>query len=92
MLIEYFYRTTSNIKNLKNRPCLLSHSSDPGRNTQYTVEAISLDSVNTKNKKWIGLQSNKIKAKKGVFMENANKEVSEENSLLKELEEKLKKI
>lgn len=48
-----------NIKNLKNRPCLLSHSSDPGRNTQYTVEAISLDSVNTKNKKWIGINQTK---------------------------------
>ena len=48
-----------NIKNLKNRPCLLSHSSDTNRNTQYTVEAISLDSPNSKNKKWIGINQTK---------------------------------
>ena len=48
-----------NIKNLKNRPCLLSQSSDPGRNTQYTVEAISLDAPNSKSKKWIGINQTK---------------------------------
>ena len=48
-----------NIKNLKNRPCLLSHSTDTSRNTQYTVEAISLDSPNTKKKKWIGINQTK---------------------------------
>ena len=48
-----------NIKNLKNRPCLLSYSSDPSRNTKYTVEAISLDSEKTKKKKWIGINQTK---------------------------------
>ena len=48
-----------NIKNLKNRPCLLSYSSDPSLNTKYTVEAISLDEANTKKKKWIGINQTK---------------------------------
>ena len=48
-----------NIKNLKNRPCLLSYSSDPSRNTKYTVEAISLDSEKTKKKKWIWINQTK---------------------------------
>ena len=51
-----------NIKNYKNRPCLLSYSSDSKRNTQYTVEAISLDPVSSKKKKWIGI--NQVKANK----------------------------
>ena len=64
-----------NIKNLKNRPCLLSHSSDPSRNTQYTVEAISLDSEKTKKKKWIGINQTKANKyfeyflKQGRFIE-----------------------
>ena len=48
-----------NIQSLKNLSCLLSHNSSPGRNTQYTVEAISLDSNNKKNKKWIGINQTK---------------------------------
>ena len=51
-----------NIKDYKNRPCLLSYSSDSKRNTQYTVEAISLDPVSSKKKKWIGI--NQVKANK----------------------------
>ena len=39
----------------KNIPCLLSKSQNDKRTTPYTVEAISLDKPNEKNKKWIGI-------------------------------------
>ena len=39
----------------KNIPCLLSKSKNSKRATSYTVEAISLDKPNKKNKKWIGI-------------------------------------
>ena len=45
---------------LKNIPCLMSKSNNPKRTTDYTVEAISLDRPNKKNKKWIGI--NQVKA------------------------------
>ena len=48
-----------NIKNYKNRPCLLSYSSNSKRSTKYTVEAISLDPVTAKKKKWIGINQTK---------------------------------
>jgi len=40
------------------RPCLLSASSNPERKTPYTVEAISLDRPETKDKSWIGINQN----------------------------------
>ena len=40
---------------LENIPCLLSKSQNKKRATLYTVEAISLDKPNVKNKKWIGI-------------------------------------
>ena len=39
----------------KNIPCLLSKSKNSKRSTSFTVEAISLDKPNKKNKKWIGI-------------------------------------
>ena len=39
----------------KNIPCLLSKSKNSKRATSFTVEAISLDKPNKKNKKWIGI-------------------------------------
>lgn len=36
-------------------PCLVSIHDDPKRKTKYTVEAISLNKPETKNKKWIGI-------------------------------------
>ena len=58
--------TTGNIGGiiLKNIPCLLSKSNNPKRATEYTVEAISLDKINVKNKKWIGI--NQVKANKYI--------------------------
>lgn len=44
---------------LKNLPCLISFSDDPKRKTKYTVEAISLDTQKTVNKKWIGINQTK---------------------------------
>ena len=49
---------------LNNIPCLMSKSNNPKRSTEYTVEAISLDKPNIKNKKWIGI--NQVKANKYI--------------------------
>ena len=58
--------TTCSIGNfvLKDLPCLLSVSDDSKRKTKYTVEAISLDNKEKKNKKWIGI--NQAKANKYI--------------------------
>ena len=69
--------TTCSIGNLvlNGLPCLLSISNDSKRKTKYTVEAISIDSPNKKNKKWIGINQTKANAyfeyflKKGRFKE-----------------------
>jgi len=52
--------TTGRIGNivLTDIPCLLSKSKDKTRKTSYTVEAISLDLINRKNKSWIGINQN----------------------------------
>ncbi|MDR2699150.1 MAG: DNA/RNA nuclease SfsA [Candidatus Methanoplasma sp.] len=42
------------------RPCLLSKSTDPGRKTPYTVEAVSLDRPETEGKRWIGINQNAV--------------------------------
>jgi sugar fermentation stimulation protein A len=42
----------------------MSKSNNPKRSTEYTVEAISLDKPNIKNKKWIGI--NQVKANKYI--------------------------
>jgi len=57
---------------LKNIPCLLSKSNNPKRATDYTVEAISLDKPDVKNKKWIGI--NQVKANKYIdfFLKEGN--------------------
>ena len=49
---------------LKNIPCLMSKSNNPKRTTEFTVEAISLDKPDKKNKKWIGI--NQVKANKYI--------------------------
>ena len=43
-----------------NRPCLLSVADDEDRKTKYTVEAISLNRIDDKNKKWIGINQTEI--------------------------------
>ncbi len=40
------------------RPCLLSFSNDKKRKTPYTVEAVSLNHMEDKNKCWIGINQN----------------------------------
>ncbi len=45
---------------LSSIPCLLSQSHDRSRKTPYTVEAISLDSVSSRNKHWIGINQNAV--------------------------------
>lgn len=51
-------------------PCLLSKADSPGRKTPYTVEAISLDKLSKKNKKWIGINQVKINTYVNFFLEN----------------------
>ncbi|WP_424353991.1 DNA/RNA nuclease SfsA [Methanobacterium sp. MBAC-LM] len=52
--------TTGRIGNidLSGIPCLLSKSNDPKRKTPYTVEAVSLDLPESKEKSWIGINQN----------------------------------
>ncbi len=52
--------TTGRIGNieLSGIPCLLSKSDNPKRKTPYTVEAVSLDLVKSKEKSWIGINQN----------------------------------
>ena len=54
----------------KNIPCLCSKSTNKKRTTDYTVEAISLDNSNAKNKKWIGI--NQVASNKYIefFLKN----------------------
>lgn len=40
---------------IKNIACLISESNDTKRKLKYTVEAISCDDLNDKNKRWIGI-------------------------------------
>lgn len=40
---------------LKNVACLLSHSDNPNRKTKYTLEAISVNNLDVKDKAWIGI-------------------------------------
>ena len=42
------------------RPCLLSPSNGKNRTTKYTVEAISLNKPDDKNKKWIGINQTEV--------------------------------
>jgi len=53
-----------------NIPCLLSKSTNEKRKTPYTVEAISLDSVKIKSKKWIGINQTKMNNYVKFFLEN----------------------
>lgn len=62
------------IKDFENIPCLVSeHSESLTRKTKYTVEAISFDLPNVKNKTWIGINQTQANRyiefflKSGVF-------------------------
>ena len=64
--------STGRIGNLefKNIPCLLSKTENPERKTPYTVEAISLNNLKTKKKKWIGINQTKINHYVEFFLKN----------------------
>ena len=72
--------TTGRIGNidLSGMPCLLSKSNDPKRKTPYTVEAVSLDLPESKEKSWIGINQNAANRyvenslKKGLLTEMVN--------------------
>ncbi|MFC1623504.1 DNA/RNA nuclease SfsA [Patescibacteria group bacterium] len=64
--------STGRIGNIvfENIPCLLSKASNLNRKTQYTVEAISLDSPSKKNKKWVGINQVKMNRYVEYFLKN----------------------
>lgn len=66
-LIKCHCPSTGRIGNIlfSDVPCLLSKTEDNTRKTGYTVEAISLDPANKKEKMWIGI--NQVKA--NVYIE-----------------------
>ncbi|WP_144559632.1 DNA/RNA nuclease SfsA [Shouchella miscanthi] len=45
---------------LENICCLVSENDNPNRKTKFTVEAISLNSMDTLEKKWIGINQNAV--------------------------------
>lgn len=64
--------STGHIANLKFHkiPCLISESDNKGRKTRFTAEAISLDPFSKKNKKWIGINQNKVNEYIDFFLRN----------------------
>jgi len=63
--------STGRIGNIifENIPCLLSEHDSPSRKTKYTVESISLDSTNKKEKVWIGINQNRANDYVAFFLE-----------------------
>jgi len=53
-----------------NVPCLLSKANSPMRSTLYTVEAVSLDSLEESNKSWIGINQTAVNQYVGFFLKN----------------------
>ncbi|NQU99029.1 DNA/RNA nuclease SfsA [Candidatus Woesearchaeota archaeon] len=54
----------------KDIPCLVSKANTPNRSTDFTVEAISLDSLNKANRTWIGINQTKINRYIEFFIKN----------------------
>lgn len=54
----------------KNTPCLVSESDNKSRKTKFTVEAISSQIAEKKNKKWIGINQGKSNAFIEFFLKN----------------------
>lgn len=66
--------TTGRVGNIdiSGRPCLLSKSNDLKRKTPYTVEAISLNRLEDKNKSWIGINQNAVNRYVEHFLKNGS--------------------
>ncbi len=64
--------STGRIGNIefKDIPCLISKSDNPDRKTLYTVEAISLNLPNKKNKNWIGINQTQVNRYVEFFLKN----------------------
>lgn len=65
--------STGKIGNLKfeDIPCLVSQAEENSeRKTKFTVEAFSLNEINEKNKKWIGINQTKANAYVEFFLKN----------------------
>lgn len=58
--------------NFENIPCLLSEGKGIERKTKYTVEAISLDLPETKDKKWIGINQTAANRYIEFFLKTGN--------------------
>lgn len=80
--------TTGRIGNIElgGRPCLLSKSQDKKRKTPYTVEAVSLNRTEDKNKEWIGINQNAVNRYVEYFLNSGNFKdmVGEVDSVLRE--------
>lgn len=68
--LEAHCASTGRIGNLvlENMPCLLSASDNPKRKTAYTVEALSLDPLRKKRKRWFGINQNAANHYVGHFL------------------------
>lgn len=53
------------------RPCLLSETDDTARKTKYTVEAISLNRPEDRNKSWIGINQNAANRYVEYYLKNS---------------------
>ncbi len=61
-IVMCHFPSTGSIGSLKfdHIPCLVSENINKNRKTKYTVDAISLDSMEINNKEWIGINQSKI--------------------------------
>lgn len=80
--------TTGNVGDiaLDERPCLLSESADKNRKTAFTVEAISLNRSEDKQKIWIGINQNAANRYVEHYLRNGNFEamVGKNQTVLRE--------
>lgn len=87
-IIKCFCPASTRIGNINftNIPCLLSQNLKQGIKTNYTVEAISLDPIFKKNKKWIGINQTKANKYIEFYLKNNQfpKMIPVTNSILRE--------
>ncbi len=71
-IVKCYCPTTGRVGNIifKDIPCLISRAENSNRKTKYTVEAISLNPVKNKNKKWIGINQVKMNKYVEFFLKN----------------------
>ncbi len=70
----------------KNTPCLISTSNNKNRKTEFTVEAISPNSPETKRKRWVGINQSKANAYVEYFLQKGyfDKMIKNGNEVIRE--------